>query len=231
MNAVAPGLEFDPKWHTYRLNGRRLQSVTSLVSRLKPHFDAPAVAERVAQRDGRETDDVLAEWEAKRNTALDAGHVFHDAVKTVLELDAAPDVKLPEFRAWLDWYRSIPDGTLRAEVIERQIAHAGLGIAGTIDAVMFSTKTNDRHVMDWKTGAKFRTRNRWENLLPPFDDLPNTELALYSIQTSIYRLMLDDVGEMTGPAWIIHCRDTATPYRALDLRTRLRDWIPTQTQP
>lgn len=74
-------------------------------------------------------------------------------------------------------------------------------IAGTFDMLYYQDGT-DGHpkgfmILDYKTNANLASeynRKFGKMLLPPFCDLTEEELSLYSIQLSLYALMLEDIG-------------------------------------
>ena len=74
-------------------------------------------------------------------------------------------------------------------------------IAGTFDMLYYQDGT-DGHpkgfmILDYKTNANLASeynRKFGKMLLPPFSDLTEEELSLYSIQLSLYALMLEDIG-------------------------------------
>ena len=98
-------------------------------------------------------------------------------------------------------------------------------LAGTIDALFHSKKTSQLHIFDWKTG-KFLTNNHYNQFLnKPFQDLPDNQLSIYSLQVSLYRLMLAEHNIPTSDAYLIHCSTPTQRHRALDLRARLKIWL------
>ena len=52
---------FTEEDHSYYLDGRRCISTTELIGRYKKKFETSIMAHKVAQRDGRTKDDVIAE--------------------------------------------------------------------------------------------------------------------------------------------------------------------------
>jgi hypothetical protein len=131
-----------------------------------------------------------------------------------------------ESASWLHWWLTckIHLTPLRVESI---VGNLEWKIAGTMDALLLSDKTTRHHVFDWKTGKEFRFINQYsELLLPPFDDLQNCEHVVYSLQTSIYRALVEREGIDCGDSWIVHVTaDKATPYRATDYRERVLQWL------
>jgi ATP-dependent exoDNAse (exonuclease V) beta subunit len=229
MTATQPLITLDPENHIYRCNGRILQSVGSVVKRLVPPFDRDRLSALTAKKRGITQAAVIKEWEDKRDIAADKGHEVHEMIDRALggeegRMQASVE-SLAEFGHWLKWWNEAQN-SLVVIGTEHIVGDLDLAIAGTIDLLCSSTKTNRKHVFDWKTNGKFERENNYgENLLPPFDDLPNCHFTVHSLQVSLYRLLLERTGEVCGDSWIVHVNSVATPHRALDLRDRLEDWL------
>lgn len=74
-------------------------------------------------------------------------------------------------------------------------------IAGTFDMLYYQDGTDGQPegfmILDYKTNANLASeynRKFGRMLLPPFSDLTEEELSLYTIQLSLYALMLEDIG-------------------------------------
>jgi hypothetical protein len=238
MTTTFSEIQFDEASHTYTLHGQPLTSVTKIISRLKPPFDAPAVAARVAERDGRAVAEVLAEWEEKRQASLDRGtHVHRYIAAKILSTgelspyDPAVEYlhtppRLPEMDAFDRWWDGAA-GSNESGAIEWVVGDAKLGVAGTVDAMFWNAYELGNVIFDWKTGGKYATDNRFEKLLPPFDDLPNCEHSLYSLQTSLYRLIIERNRAEVKACYILHLGGDGvyTPHKCRDLRDRLLVWL------
>jgi len=215
---------FEPSTHTYRINGVIAQSVTQVIARLKRQFESERVAKLVAQRDGKSVEQVLLEWKQKSDIALANGRALHEAAEAVMLGRTHPSTTSPNIQAWLKFWR-VANTSMKPQMTESIVADSVYMVAGTLDALLFSEKTRQQHVFDWKTG-KFLLKNSWgEMLLPPFDDIPACQLTIYSLQVSLYRLILERHGIPCGTSWILHCSNVATPYRAFDFRDRLHEWL------
>lgn len=222
---------FNRAGHTYTLNGQELTSVTRLISRLKPPFEAESAAANVAHRDGRSVQSVLDQWERKRQAALEHGTRLHQYIERRLtgQPDGAGEERWPEHAAFdVMWERLSRLGALNVRQVEWVVGDAALGVAGTVDALLHSAHDDSLHLWDWKTGSKFNTVNRWETLKPPFEDLHNCELNIYSLQLSLYRLIVErNLARALGDGYIVHLPPAghAQIYTALDLRGRLANWL------
>lgn len=226
-------IEFDPQWHTYKLNGQRLQSVTKTIGQLKKPFDKEYWANKKAAERGVEPQVILAEWEAKGKASIERGNRVHEHIETVLLGQPVADDpflmmndRLPELDAF-DKFWEKARVTMAAAAVEWVVGDAALGLAGTCDTMFMSYKTNQLHIFDWKTGSKFETVNKFGRLAAPFDDLEECQLTIYSLQVSLYRLMIErNTGLALGDSYIVYLSGNQyTIHKALDLRERLEAWL------
>lgn len=228
-----PAVDFDAATHTYTVRGRRLPSVTELVKSVSAPFDAQAAAERVAARRsaayGRQVaaGEVLAEWEEAGRRARESGRATHEAIERVLGGSGGAD-GTAEFRAWSAWWASGPSSSLSVVAKEEAVADEALGVAGRLDALLASAKTGVAHVFDWKTGKRYEFASRYgDKMLAPFSDLDDCEHSRYSLQASVYRLVLERAGLACGESWVVRlpASGPAAAYRAADLRARAEAWL------
>ena len=82
--------------------------------------------------------------------------------------------------------------------------------------------------MDYKTNADLYnaySREKHIMLLPPFEDLYQESLGIYTIQLSLYALMLEDIGLHIIDRILIWLKDDGTYERisTKDLTNQLRE--------
>jgi ATP-dependent exoDNAse (exonuclease V) beta subunit len=216
--------------HTYTTaDGQVLRNATAIVQSLQIPFDAPHHAGRLASERGISKEAILAEWEQIRTTAQAKGEAFHAYVKARLagEVVEAP-ADMPEATFFNDWWEDSSVGPARLEPLcsEWVMGDSTLGIAGTADA-LFITGQGCLMLVDWKTGKRFNTYNRFQTFLAPFTDLPDCELYRYSLQLSLYRLILRRAGlSPVAESYIFHFSGHGYQrYSALDFTDRLEAWL------
>jgi hypothetical protein len=226
-------IRFDATEHRYFLGDVELGSVSRVLDRLKKPFDAPTHAARVAAREGKTTEQVLAEWEAKRDASAVRGSMVHGYIAARLRGDdSVPFDRLPEMAAWDGWWREHQE-TLRPIGVEWIVGDLALGVAGTLDALFYSVAAHAYILVDWKTNGTFNTVNRWgRKLLPPFERLDDCELVCYSLQVNLYQLILErTLGGPIKHALIVHLGRDGQPRthvalsHELDLQQRLTRWL------
>lgn len=227
-------IKFDKEKHRYYLGDQELISVTKWLKKFETPFDRDGVARRVAERDGMTVDEVLADWDQKRDASLERGIAVHRHIEQVLKGEIDPletpadefvtlNRQLPEIGAFNAlWYQLGLQVTTRAEMIEWVIGDRELGLAGTVDSVLKSNQTGTYHIWDWKTG-KFDTYNKWDNFLTPFSNLDASKFNLYSLQVNLYRMILEQNTELKmGDSYLVHLSEGGfAVHKATDLREAL----------
>jgi len=196
-------LTYDPVPHTYTDDaGILYESVTTLVKRAFPPFDAQAAAERVAARENRLALDVLAEWKAKGDAAAAAGTLVHAYAESLVlgtpALDI-PDNLPPWARQYARHAFKAVDTALCAlrdsyELLppEQIVFDPLFEVAGTIDLPARNRKTGALAILDWKTCESITDDAYWHTALPPIAHIRASKLAHYTLQLSIYAWMLTD---------------------------------------
>ena len=188
------GLEFNPDTHTYNSRGRALSSVSSVVKRFSEPFDADKIAGFVARKRGITKEEVLAEWEAKKNFSCDQGTAVHLFGETYTEGFVKPN----EFRngfeeAIVKFWDSIPD-YIQPFLFELQMYSETLGIAGTADIILYNTLTGKFIIADYKTNEDLFKNFKGKKLLNPFNDLLDNPYNKYQLQLSMYQLLFEQIG-------------------------------------
>lgn len=229
-------IRFDADAHRYYYgDDRELTAVTKELKRFQKPFDANGVAAKVAAKEGRPISAILAEWEAKGEKGRALGQAVHAHILQTLcgapieQASLDPFLSLntvaPEINAFnVFWHNLSQKVSYLKEHVEWVIGDVELGLAGTVDAMLFSHETQKYHLWDWKTG-KFGLFNQFQTLLKPFDYLDDCPLNVYSLQVSLYRLIIErNTGLELGDSYLVHLSsDGYQVYRAVDLRERLLD--------
>jgi len=244
---------FDPISHSYTYinpdTGKPIQifeSVSSFISQFKKPFDADRIAGYVAKSRGTTKEEVLAEWKATAKEGTDLGTFVHEWIEDYYN-DKEPDhpilleTKLSDLDPMGTWEERTFDRVSKFKMLyedrlhkldakhqELRIFSRKWGIAGTLDALF---ELDDKfYVGDWKTNKKFtdddHKEGRRQKMLYPFEDLWDNNLNGYSIQISMYRLMLEEAGFETAGGFLCWIGpDDPKLYKTLDLRDRLREFL------
>lgn len=232
---------FDAPTHIYKYKGTKFPSVTGVISAFTPPFDSEYWLYRKAEERKVDPSVIQAEWDFKRDYACDLGTEIHEWIEdyyneTWRALPSNPD-RINRIKKFLDLYSSRLH-TLIPLVQELRIWAERWNLAGTIDALFlrYDYKKQKTYLLvgDWKTNKEFTDDNsekvlkRQNKLLPPLEHLYDNKLNGYSIQISIYRLMLAEHGIETDGGFLVHLGPDDQPgkiYKAKDLREPLEKYL------
>ncbi len=85
------------------------------------------------------------------------------------------------------------------------------------------------YILDWKTNKQFTNddhpKGRYEKLLEPFDQYWANHHNEYSIQLSLYALILEEWGFEVGGAYLVHIGpgdEESQLYKIIDMRNELK---------
>lgn len=236
-----PNFVFNEALHTYtyldpstKKPVQTFTSVTGFLSQFKQEFNSDLIAKQVAKRRGVHHSTVLNEWKEISDTALDLGTRLHKWIEDFYN-DLNPSLPIND-QVLLERvlkFKEIHDSTLHKFTPIRQefrVFSRKWGIAGTLDAI--KRLNSNYYVGDWKSNKKFTTdghsEGRRQKLLYPFDDMWDNSLNGYSIQLSLYRLILqEEAGFLTNGGFLVWIGPSSKPemHKIVDLRDRLYDFL------
>ena len=235
-----PNFRFDENSHTYTYLDPTTQkpvqqftSVTGFISQFKEKFDSEFWAKKKAQSTGKTKNEILNEWRETSEVAMDLGTLVHKWIEDFYA-GLAPELPThPEVLARVLKFKELHAERLHklsAVQQEFRIFSRKWGLAGTMDALF--SMGSDYYIGDWKTNKKFTTdedsKGRYKKLLYPFEDLWDNSLNGYSIQLSLYRLILqEEAGFKTKGAFLCWIGPEVKPklYKTVDLRERLYEYL------
>ena len=235
-----PNFVFDEASHSYSyLNpetGRPVQtfqSVTGFLGQFKKPFDSELIAGIVAKKRAVSKKVVLAEWKEISDIALKLGTNVH---KWIEDYYNGLNPAMPEDEREVDRvqkFLQLYDDKLHKFTPlhqEFRLFSRKWGLAGTLDALF--ELNGGSYVGDWKTNKKFTTdkdaEGRRQKLLYPFEDMWDNSLNGYSIQLSMYRLMLqEESGYETQGGFLVWIGPNGKPemHKIVDLRDRLYNFL------
>lgn len=230
-------IKFDPRAHTYKYEDVYLMPVTSVLKWLTPPFDTESALAAKAFETGKTKAQIQCEWDAKRDYGLERGTRVHAYAEMVLneenlELFKSLNEHLHEMQQFdAAWNRLQTQFNVKVYKQEWTIGDCELGIAGRCDAILnlnHKGGVDGLCMFDWKTGKFMVRKHARESMLPPFDDLPCCEEIKYSMQVSLYRLIIRRNTDLKIPrGLILHLPSESTYqfYKTLDLSERLEEWI------
>lgn len=231
---------FHEESHVYRYGGVKYDSVTTFLKTFKEPFNKEFWSKKKAVERGVDTSVILNEWKVKADTATDLGSRVHKYIEDfwcgIRESPADDDSEYTRrVNKFLDLY-SRKFTTLVPLKPELRIFSRKWRLAGTIDQpFLFWDSIREKVFLiigDWKTNGEFKDdshpKGKYKKLLRPFNHLYENHHNEYSIQISMYRLILEDeLGIETEGGFLCHIGPDGDPkiYPAKDLTELLRVYL------
>jgi ATP-dependent exoDNAse (exonuclease V) beta subunit len=226
--------KFDPILHKYTYNGRKYISVTQFLQNFHEKFDTEFWSNKKAEDLGIPQEDILKQWKEKNDYANFVGTQTHNWIenyynKIYQELPTNIDVidRINKFNVIYSKYLY----KLTPVIFEIRIFSKKYPLAGTIDSIfLYKGKL---FIIDWKTNSSFKhddhPKGKYQKLLTPFDEFYQNHLNEYSIQVSLYSLILEEWGIPIRGAYLVHFGpdSEAKLYKTQDMRTHLKEYLET----
>lgn len=224
-----PLFRFDPKWHKYTYGGKPLESVTKFIQRFHKPFDQEYWSKKKAEKEGVDQSEILDKWKEINERANFIGHSTHEWIENYfngIHQKLPSDLDIIERINKFNKIYATHLYKLEPIKFEQRVFSKEWGLAGTFDA-LFHYK-DSLVILDWKSNKLFHTNNQYgEKLLEPFEDLDKCHLNEYSLQVSMYKLMLKNVGLNVKVCYLLHIGPDgdATIHKSLDLSDKLESYL------
>ncbi len=215
-------ITFNEEAHTYTDNqGQEYVSATSFINQFFPKFDAVAVSERCARGRnskyaGRTPEDIREEWADNARQSSEEGTNVHEYAEGLLkEWESLPASISPRCeRIFPHAEEAVQEikkfySVIAAEMI---VFSPDLGIAGTIDLLLYDPVKRKILIADWKTNKEIsREAFGDRRALAPIEHLSDTDISKYSLQLALYNYLLVREKyfwpDMTYDKKLIHLRE------------------------
>lgn len=216
QSILGDGVLFNKKDHTYSKNGKPYLSGSTFAHMFEKEFPRDAIAQKVATRDDKEVDDVLAGWDAKGEISLQYGTLIHKCIETWCKYGEEPNNDY--LKAIVEDWDECGFDVDENEVFVQDDVHQ---LCGVIDGLAGDT------IYDWKTGDIHRKMSHTLG-----KDFPNDRLSLYTLQLNFYRYICEQngrkinhlvIGWLNGEHW------EKVNVDVIDIRPYLEEvWKPTK---
>lgn len=180
---------FDPVAHTYTLDGvKRLQGITSLISKYTERFDKERVSLNYALKHGLDQQEVLREWDDGNRDSTFNGSLGHDILENyiltrkIIDNGAKKAKHIIQFiYDYFETGRLIP---VEAEMIVHNDHYAS-----QIDCIA-KNKLGQYFILDWKTNKEIKREGfAGRKMRYPFHKYQDCNYYHYSLQVGIYKIM------------------------------------------
>lgn len=222
--------KFDPEQHVYTYNGNVMRGTTGFLHNFVKPFDSDYWSKKKAEQAGITQEEMLAQWDAKRDRSCDLGHMVHDYIEHFYENNSTKLTEDEEANLRIAKFHTIYENKLKNLISvgsEIKVFSKKWNLAGTIDKIYLYE--NSIILGDWKTNKEIKTDKSFcfNKLLTPFNKYKDNELNKYSLQLSIYALLLEEAGIYVDYCFICHIPEKGDSeiYKLKDFRAELRAYF------
>lgn len=225
--------KFDHKYHKYSYNGEPFTPVTKFIEQFHKPFEEQYWSKRKSEELGVPQEWILKDWKENNRYANEVGTDTHKWIEQYFNKEWQP---LPDN---IDVVKRINKfNILYAKQLHKlhplkfevRIFSKEWKIAGTIDSLfIYKGKI---YLLDWKTNKQYtddhHEKGTFEKMLHPFEDYYKNHHNEYSIQLSLYALILEEWGFEIGGVYIVHIGpedEEAQLYPAVDMREKLKQYL------
>jgi len=227
-----PKFVFDDTYHKYTYDGERFESVTKFIQKFHKPFDEDYWSKKKAKELNKDQSEVLIDWKKINERATSIGTSTHNWIENYfngihqcLPNDIELIDRINKFNiSWSKWLHRLTPLKFEQRVFSKKWK-----IAGTLDA-LFLYK-DQILIIDYKTNKKFTHdedgSQKFEKLLYPFDNYNKNNLNEYSIQVSMYKLILREVGIDIKNCYLLYIGPDEDPkfFKAHDFCNVLEDYL------
>lgn len=178
QSIMGDGVLFNAEDHTYSKDGKPYLSGSTFAHMFEKEFPRDAIAQKVATRDSKEADDVLAGWDAKGEISLQYGTLIHKCIETFNKYGEVPNNEY--LKDIVEDWVEVSDNAYLSEEFVQDDAHQ---LCGVIDLL------GEHEIADIKTGD---IHQKIQHKLGK--DWPNDRLSLYTLQLNFYRYIVEQNG-------------------------------------
>lgn len=218
--------------HYYECKGQRVGiSVTRLIEQYANEFDSEGMAEKVANKENRSIEEVLAEWKYKADFACEKGSTCHEYAQ---HLWSGKQYIQSKFDNSHEWYVSVSKIHTQAsnfyidycEHLEHLIDELPIGseefdIASCVDHLFYNKLTGEVVLVDYKTNSYMSGYNKKaysKKMKVPLNHLNDDALHHYYIQLSIYKYLIETYTHLKiGEMFIVYMSENIENYEIIEI--------------
>lgn len=189
-------IKFYPESHVYTIDNAPAPSVSTIIGKFFPEFDAYSVASRLNPNHelyGKKIEEIVGIWNKLGMEAANKGTYLHEQIENFY-LDQAYN-KTEEFHLFENFVNE--NNHIKPYRTEWRIFDEQHHIAGTIDLI--SENGNGYEMYDWKRSKKVVNsfngepikNNQWQRGVGQLSDIDDTTYNRYCLQQSLYKYILE----------------------------------------
>jgi len=201
-------------------------SATTFIHYFFKQFDTVGIANNLTSTNERYQHLSSAELIAQWDKIAEEGSIVHSEIEQFIKKGALPT--RPKSKLAVNWIKNKIDEKyeLSPEVI---VYSKELGIAGTIDLLLYDTEDSTYKILDWKTSKRIFTTsyNSQMGNTPESANLMDCNFIHYSLQLSLYQYLLENYYgiNVTGSAIIHIDENKITSYKTQYFKNEIENML------
>lgn len=213
---------FHDDTHSYYIGDKTLTSTTTLIKQFVKPFDTEGHSQRYALKNGLSVEEVLAEWDFKRESSASKGTELHKYAELKFASKAynPSEEDLPlKLREMADKFHSDSIGRLIPIRSELVIGDTELLIGGMIDQLFYNVKADEIQIWDYKTNKEINTYSKYKSKMTNgLNHLQECEYNTYSLQLAIYKKIIErNTGLKLGDSYICWINENNETYKTFKM--------------
>ena len=218
--------------HYYECKGKRVGiSVTRLIEEYANEFNAEEMAEKVANKENRLVEEILAEWKHKADFACAKGTTCHEYAQSLWSKEQwipTGIIRSGEFITAIEkiriqannFYQDYKD-RLEHLFDELPIGSEEYDIASCVDHLFYNKLTGGLVLVDYKTNSLMSGYNKKaykKAMKVPLSHLNDDALHHYYIQLSIYKFLIEKyTGLKVDEMFIVYMSENIENYEIIEI--------------
>ena len=218
--------------HYYEYKGKRVGvSVTRLIEEYANEFNAEEMAEKVANKENRLVEDILAEWKYKADFACAKGSTCHEYAQSLWSKsiwkyipfgqDIAFKLAVNKIKKQAKNFKFDYENHLEHLIDELPIGSEEYDIASCVDHLFYNKLTGGLVLVDYKTNSYMSGYNKKaykKAMKVPLSHLNDDALHHYYIQLSIYKYLIEKyTGLKVEEMFIVYMSENIENYEIIDI--------------
>lgn len=224
--------QFFEDGHYYECKGKKVGiSATRLIEEYANEFNAEEMAEKVAKKENRSVEEILAEWKYKADFACSKGTTCHEFAQF---LWSGQDWNIIDFDSSIEYQMAVTKIQKQAtqfkldykQHLEHLIDELPIGseefdIASCVDHLFYNKLTGGLVLVDYKTNSLMSGYNKKaysKKMKVPLSHLNDDALHHYHIQLSIYKYLIEKyTGLKVEEMFIVYMSENIENYEIIDI--------------
>ncbi len=234
LNKAFGDFKFFADDHHYEYKGKRVGiSVTRLIEEYCNEFDSQAVAEKVAEKENKPVEEILAYWKYKNEYSCLKGSTCHEYAQSLwsgnqfkMEYTMIPFYGNENFnydvsKIMLQAQQFKEDYQDRLEHLADEfiIGSEEYDIASAIDHLFINKLTGGLVLVDYKTNSDIHKNEKYaKNMKVPLSHLKDFTLNHYYIQLSIYKYLVEKYSNLKiEEMFIVYFSENNENYEIIEI--------------